>query len=306
MSTVLGLDLGGTNVKATVVDAGGPRADLARSRPTASERGPAAVLATVASLAGELISEAGGVEAVGLALPGHFDPAAGTGTLLPNLAGDWRGRPIAAPLSAELGLPVRLVNDARALALAELRFGAGRGFLHVLCVTLGTGVGGAVVIDGRLYLGTAHAGEIGHTTAQPDGPPCGCGNRGCLDRVVSAAAIAEQAGHPTVQAAAAAAGSGDPQALRAFEAAGTYVGRALADAVVLLWPERIVVGGGVAAAGELLLEPLRAELHRRACLVPAERIGVVAATLGPGAGAIGAALWAAEPHTSPTRGDRRA
>lgn len=213
---------------------------------------------------------------------------------MPNLAGDWTRQPLVAPLTAVLGRPVRIINDARALGLAELRLGACRGVQHALLVAMGTGVGGAVVIDGRLYLGTGHAGEIGHTTAVVDGPACGCGNRGCLDRVASAAEIARLAEQPTVQQAAEAARAGDPRALRAFAFAGTYVGRALADAVVLLWPQRIVIGGGVAAAGEILLGPIRSELRRRARVADVDAIDVVPAQLGTGAGAIGAALWAAE------------
>ena len=129
--------------------------------------------------------------------------------LLPNLRGDWVGRAIAGPVGERLGVPVTLVNDVRALTLAELRLGAGRGASDLVCVALGTGVGGGVVIGGRLHLGLGHAGEIGHTTVDPDGPLCGCGNRGCLDRMASAESIAAAAGQPTVQAAADAARAGD-------------------------------------------------------------------------------------------------
>jgi glucokinase len=302
----LGLDLGGTNVKCAVVaraadgppGAGEPRVVATDSCPTGAADGPDAVLARVASLGRAAVAPFGEPASAGLALPGHFDHELGSGVLLPNLLGDWVGRPIAGPVGERLGLPVTLVNDVRALTLAELRLGAGRGARDLVCVALGTGVGGGVVIDGRLHLGLGHAGEIGHTTVDPDGPPCGCGNRGCLDRMAGAGAIAEAAGQPTVAAAAEAARAGDEVARAAFARAGEYVGRVLAGAVVLLWPERIVVGGGVADAGELLLEPLRAELRRRACVAPVDRIGVVPAELGPHAGAVGAALWAAEVSSS--------
>lgn len=286
----LGLDLGGTNIKAALVERkhGELRLAATDACPTAAPDGPEAVLERVSALGRRL----GPADSAGLALPGHFDARTGTGTLLPNLLGDWVGRPIGGPVGKRLGLPVALVNDVRALTLAELRLGAGRGARDLVCVALGTGVGGGLVIDGRLHLGLGHAGEIGHTTVDPDGPPCGCGNRGCLDRMAGADAIAALAGQSSVAAAAEAARAGDPAALAAFERAGEYVGRALAGAVVLLWPERVVVGGGVANAGDALFAPLRAELRRRACVAP--EIPVVRAELGTHAGAVGAALWGAE------------
>jgi glucokinase len=291
VSLHLGLDLGGTNIKAAVVDSS-LRVLATETWPTRAGDGEDAVLERVASLGRAVVAPFGEPASAGLALPGHFDAATGAGSLLPNLLGDWAGRPIAGPVGSSLGVPVMLVNDVRALTLAELRLGAGRGAADLVCIALGTGVGGGVVIGGRLHLGLGHAGEIGHTTVDPDGPLCGCGNRGCLDRMASAQSIATAAGRADVAEAASAARAGDRVAREAFARAGEYVGRVLAGAVVLLWPERVVVGGGVADAGELLLEPLRAELRRRACVAP--EIPVVPAELGPVAGAVGAALWGAE------------
>jgi glucokinase len=293
VSLHLGLDLGGTNIKAAVMD-GSLRVLATDAMPTDATDGPEAVLERVAALGRAVAAPFGEPVSAGLALPGHFDAARGTGSLLPNLLGDWAGRPIAGPVGSSLGLPVTLVNDVRALTLAELRLGAGRGAHDLVCIALGTGVGGGVVIGGRLHLGLGHAGEIGHTTVDPDGPLCGCGNRGCLDRMASAESIAAAAGRASVADAAEAARAGDPAARAAFARAGEYVGRVLAGALVLLWPERVVVGGGVADAGELLLEPLRAELRRRARVAPVGEIAVVRAELGPVAGAVGAALWGAE------------
>ena len=287
----LGLDLGGTNIKCAVV-ADGPRVLATDTCANGAADGPDAVLARIAELGRATAAPYGEPVTAGLALPGHFDAERGTGVLLPNLLGDWVGRPIAGPVGERLGLPVTLVNDVRALTLAELRVGAGRGARDLVCIALGTGVGGGVVIGGRLHLGRGHAGEIGHTTVDPDGPPCGCGNRGCLDRMAGADTIAAAAGQPSVAAAAEAARAGDATARAAFAQAGEYVGRVLAGAVVLLWPERIVVGGGVADAGDLLLEPLRAELRLRAAVAP--EVPVARAELGPYAGAVGAALWGAE------------
>jgi glucokinase len=296
VSLHVGLDLGGTNVKCAVVerDGGALRVLATDWSPNGAADGPAAVLERVAALGRAMVEPFGEPATAGLALPGHFDASSGTGVLLPNLRGDWAGRPIAGPVGERLGLPVTLVNDVRALTLAELRLGAGRGARDLVCVALGTGVGGGVVIGGRVHLGLGHAGEIGHTTVDPDGPLCGCGNRGCLDRMASAQSIAAAAGRESVQAAADAARAGDAAAIAAFARAGEYVGRVLAGAIVLLWPERVVVGGGVADAGELLLGPLREEIRRRACVAPVDRIAVVAAELGSRAGAVGAALWAAE------------
>jgi glucokinase len=287
----VGLDLGGTNLKAAVVDSS-LQVLATETIATGAVEGEDAVLERVAALGRSVCVPFGEPVSVGLALPGHFDAATGTGSLLPNLLGDWAGRPIAGPVGSALGVPVTLVNDVRALTLAELRLGAGRGTSDLVCIALGTGVGGGVVIGGRLHLGLGHAGEIGHTTVDPDGPLCGCGNRGCLDRMASAQSIAAAAGRADVAEAAKAARAGDPVARAAFAAAGEYVGRVLAGAVVLLWPERVVVGGGVADAGDLLLEPLRAELRRRACVAP--EIPIVRAELGPVAGAVGAALRGAE------------
>jgi glucokinase len=299
VSLHVGLDLGGTNVKCAVVD-DSLRVLATDSCPTAADRGEDAVLERVAALGRATVGPFGDADTAGLALPGHFDAAVGTGVLLPNLRGDWVGREIAGPVSEQLGMPVTLVNDVRALTLAELRLGAGRGASDLICIALGTGVGGGVVIGGRVHLGLGHAGEIGHTTVDPDGPLCGCGNRGCLDRMASAESIAAAAGQSTVQAAADAARAGDEAAIAAFAQAGTYVGRVLAGAIVLLWPERVVVGGGVADAGELLLGPVRAEIRRRACVAPVDSIPIVAAELGPHAGAVGAALWSAEMAAVPS------
>ena len=290
MGVHLGLDLGGTNAKCAVLDAS-LRVLATDARPNGAADGPEAVLERVAELGRAAAAPFGEVVSAGLALPGHFD-ARGCGVLLPNLPGDWVGRPIAGPVGERLGVPVRLVNDVRALTLAELRLGAGRGAADLVCIALGTGVGGGVVIGGRVHLGLGHAGEIGHTTVEPDGPLCGCGNRGCLDRMAGADAIAAAAGASSAAAAAEAARAGDPAAIAAFARAGEYVGRVLAGAIVLLWPQRVVVGGGVAEAGDVLLEPIRAEVRRRACVAPA--IPVVAAELGARAGAVGAALWSLE------------
>lgn len=286
---LLGLDLGGTNIKRVVLD--GDRIAERASEPTRSEEGPDAVLDRLAALC----RDTGEVDAVGVALPGLFDRD-GRAVLLPNLHGDWVGRPIAEPLANAVGRPVHLINDGHAFALAEARIGAARGATDVLCIVCGTGIGGGLVVGGRLHLGVEdRAGEVGHHTVVADGPLCGCGNRGCLETLAGARAIANAAGQPSYDAVVAAANDGDETARESIRRAAAYIGIAVANLTIFVAPERIVVGGGVAVAGELLFEPLRAEVERRAGRVaPLHAIAIVPATLGPDAGAVGAALAAAD------------
>ena len=283
----LGLDLGGTNIKRVVLD--GDEIVERDSEPTRSDEGVGAVLNRLAALA----REAGPVASVGVALPGLFDTE-GRAVLLPNLHGDWVGRPIADPLADALGRPVRLINDGHAFALAEARIGAARGAEDVLCIVCGTGIGGGLVIGGRLHLGVEdRAGEVGHHTVVEDGPLCGCGNHGCLETLAGARAIAAAAQQPSFDDVVAAARRGDERARDAIRRAAAYMGIAIANLTIFITPGRVVVGGGVAEAGELLLDPLRAEVERRAGRVaPLHAIEIVAATLGADAGAVGAALAA--------------
>ena len=285
----LGLDLGGTNIKRVVLD--GDEIVERDSEPTRSDEGVGAVLNRLAALA----REAGPVASVGVALPGLFDTK-GRAVLLPNLHGDWVGRPIADPLADALGRPVRLINDGHAFALAEARVGAARGSRDAICVVCGTGVGGGLVVGGKLHLGVAdRAGEIGHHTVILDGPRCECGNDGCLELVAGARAIARDAGRPSFDEVVAAARGGDARAVDALARAGNLIGTAVANLTIFLSPERVVIGGGVAEAGDLLLRPLRETVHRRAGNVaPLDRIEIVRATLGSYAGAIGAGLFGAE------------
>ncbi len=271
----LGLDLGGTKIKLAVLEDG--RCVSRDETETRSEDGPEAVLERLV----ELGRSAGEADSVGVAVPGLVDDD-GNALLFPNLHGAWAGRQVLAPLEAGLGQPVRLVNDGHAFALAEAALGAGMGGSTVMCIVCGTGIGGGLALDGVLHLGPdARAGEFGHHTVAEDGPLCACGNRGCLELYAGARAIAQAAG----------AASFDEALERAR--AGELIGLAIANVVIFLCPDRVVVGGGVAVAGELLFAPLRASLEARARVAPLERIEVVAATLGPGAGAIGAALYGA-------------
>jgi glucokinase len=297
----LGLDLGGTDIKLALLE--GDRVLATDSAATRSEEGgPSGVLSRVADLG----RSAGPVNSIGVAVPGLVD-SDGCALLFPNLHGDWVGQPLAAPLEEGLGRPVALLNDGHAFALAEARIGAARGSADVICVVCGTGVGGGLVLGGRLHLGIDdRAGELGHHTVLPEGKQCGCGNRGCLETIAGSRAIADAAGKPSFAEVIRAGRAGELQSVAALERAGRMLGIAIANLTIFLTPERVVVGGGVAEAGELLLEPLRDELERRAGNVaPLGLIRVVPAALGPYAGAIGAALHGAESAVAPltlTRG----
>jgi glucokinase len=292
----LGLDVGGTNSKLAVVaaDADGGRLVATASVPTGAGD-PAEVLGRLAAVATELVAAHGPVAAAGVGLPGLFDEASGRVVFLPNLPPAWTGQPVAGPLGGRLGVPVALLNDARAFTLAESRMGAAAGCPTVVCLTLGTGVGGGVVVDGRLRFGPhGRAGELGHQVIEVGGPPCGCGNRGCVEAFAAGAALCRLGGHATPEAVFAAAAAGDERAAGAVRAVVGRLAVGIANLVTILWPERVVVGGGVAAAGEELFGPLRAAVAASAPLVDPGAYEIVPAALGPAAGAIGAALWARE------------
>jgi glucokinase len=289
----LGLDLGGTAIKACVLSIDMPVSILDQRRAeTRAARGPEAVLDRVAALARGAIADAGPVESVGLGAPGPLDVEHGRSLFMPNLPG-WTDVPVVAELERRLGLPVFLINDVRALTLAELELGAGRGCDDLVCFALGTGVGGGVVVGGRLLLGmNGTIGELGHQTVEPLGPQCRCGSRGCLEQYASGTAIAAAAGRASAKEVVEAARSGDACAREVLDRAGTMLGIGIANSTLVVGPQRVIVGGGVAAAGDLLLEPARRELARRNRMMPVERIEVVPAELGSAAGSIGAALWA--------------
>ena len=293
----LGLDLGGTNIKTILLEAVGDdyRVVASSTAPTYAERGPSTVVDRVLELGREAIAEHGPAERAGLGIPGLFDPVDGLAVMLPNLPGPWDGIPLTTPLSAGLGAPVTLVNDARAFTLAEGRMGAGRGTSTLVGMTLGTGVGGGILINGKLHLGAwGRAGEIGHQTVLPEGPVCGCGNRGCVEAVAKAEELARLGGRATAEEVFAGVREGDPQCRGAVETVATYLGIGLANLVTVLGPDRIVVGGGIVAAGDLVLDPIRDAIRERVTFVPVEEIDVVAASLGPAAGSIGAALAAVD------------
>ena len=278
---IVGIDIGGT--KSAVVLARTDGEILHRlSEPTRSDqRGPEEVLARLAAMAREVMA-AGGVmgtevRGVGVSCGGPLDTKTGVVYAPPNLP-DWKAVPVKQILEDALGLPVIVENDANATALAEWQFGAGRGTRNLIFMTMGTGIGGGLILDGRLYHGTNDlAGEIGHQTILLDGPLCGCGKRGCLEALASGPAIARLAreslmygrhkrvvalagGKPadiTAEHVVQAAKEGDAFARQILEMAGTYLGVGIANLIQILNPERVVIGTIAVHAGDLVLEPAR-------------------------------------------------
>jgi glucokinase len=298
----LGLDLGATNIKSAVLEQSADAwSVLDRGHiSTDSADGPEAVVARLADAGARAVHASPEIVSIGIGVPGLYDAASGTARFLPNLAGNWNGHPIAGPVAEKVGRPAFLINDARAFGLAELRLGAGRGSSTMVGLTLGSGVGGVVAIDGRVHFGhDGTGGENGHQTIVPDGPLCTCGNRGCLEALTRADRIAAACGTATAEEAFDAARAGDAVAFAGLETVGRYLGIGIANLIVVLNPERVVIGGGVSAAADLLLPVAREEVVRRVHVTDLAQVGIVPAELGTWAGAIGAAIHGAEATIPP-------
>ena len=309
MALSIGVDVGGTKIAAGVVDEEGAVLERIQRASPANDR--ASILDTIVDCALELKESRPEAVAVGIGAAGFVSSDRNTMASGTNL--DWTGVRIGDVVAERVGLPVVVENDANAAGWAEARFGAGAGKRNVLVVTLGTGVGGAIVIDGRLVRGAAgFAAEIGHIIVEPDGRPCGCGQRGCLERYGSgtalgvngwelarfqpsyAARIIELSGgnpeHISGKAVTAAAREGDPAALECYARLGRALGQGLADLAAVLDPEVIVMTGGMTEAGPILLEPVTAAF--RAHLTAHARrpeIPVLISSAGQDAGLVGAA-----------------
>jgi glucokinase len=298
-------------MKAALVGADGELLHQAR-RPTGRERGPDAVVEGIVGFAAEL--HAYGAEhlgrpavAAGVAVPGIVDETRGVAAYSANLG--WRDVPLRDLLAERLGRPVALGHDVRTGGLAEGRIGAGRGADRFLFVPLGTGIAGAIGIDGRVEAG-AHgfAGEIGHIVVRPGGLSCPCGQRGCLERYASAAAVSQAwaaaCGDAQADAAdcAKAVSSGDVAAQAVWQEAVDALADGLVTALTLLDPDTLIVGGGLAEAGDTLFAPLREAVRRR---VTFQKLpSIVPAALGDTAGCLGAGLLAwdlLDPSTTPRR-----
>lgn len=313
MRYVIGIDIGGTNLVVGAVREDGTDHQFLRSEPTRPEEGPDGVLDRLVRLARSVIDDTlalpgAAVLGVGVGAPGPLSTTTGVVFLTPNLG--WVDLPLRQRLADALGYPTTLDNDANCAVLGEWWRGAARGTRQALGVTIGTGVGGGVIIDGRLYHGaTDCAGEFGHATLDPQGRRCKCGNYGCLEAYASGPAIALraveaiQAGAPstiaelvggqleavTAQHVYDAARDGDELALEVVRDAARYLGAGIANLINIFNPEVVVVCGGVTQAGDRLFGPLRQEVTRRAFRPAVEACRIVPGELSGSAGVYGAA-----------------
>ncbi len=317
MSHYIGIDFGGTNLRAAIADTETGQIFHQRKCPTLATEGQQAVVQRIVQLIRELLQmsgePAGAIKGIGIGVPGTPDIETGVIEFLPNLPGRWLNVPLQAIVQEQIQLPVAVINDVRALTLGEWIFGAGRGADTLACLAIGTGIGGGLIVNGQFHLGIGGtAGEFGHHVVEVDGPPCGCGGRGCLELYASGPAIAAMGvkevmhGHSTrigelvnhdlnridagviVQAAR----EGDPIAMRILQRAGVYLGIAVGNILGVISPQRVILGGGVSVAGDLLLKPIVQTVSERVHVIPHQKVQFVLAELGINGGLIGAALWA--------------
>lgn len=313
MAKRIGIDVGGTNVKIALVDEG--KIIYSNSVPTYAKMGYEYTVNNIKQAIKDLMketnTEAKDIQGIGFDFPGQVDCKTGVVKLAPNIPG-WVNVPIAQMIEEEFNIPTRIDNDVRCAALGELKFGAGRGCENFICITVGTGIGSGIVINGKVVRGASNAaGELGHIKLQMQGGPiCGCGDSGCLEAFASGPSIvamaqdyirggkstkfremaAAEGGEITPYMVAKAAEAGDPVAKRIFEIVGEYIGIGLTSVINLLNPEKVIIGGGVAEAGDLLFDPIRRTIKERAMVVAGEAVEIVPAELGNSAGVIGASM----------------
>lgn len=312
----VGVDLGGTNIKTIAMNEAGV-ALIEKNIPSETESGPSAVIDRMVSLINDLTRDGSlagyRLCAIGIAAAGVVDMEKGVCKWLPNLPG-WMGMPLVSKITERINTQTFLINDVRAMTLAEKTFGAGRGVRNLICLAVGTGIGGGIIIDDKLYFGSeGFAGELGHQVVEARGPDCTCRNYGCLEALASGSNIAYQAirvvkqgattlirdlanndlNKITPQVVAEAARQGDRVAKDIWEREAFYLGTGIANLVLIFNPEMIILGGGVAEAFDLLIGGIRKTLKRRIHLGPdLKRLKVVRSTLKGLSGAVGAATWA--------------
>lgn len=309
-----GIDIGGTNIKYGLVDQRG-KVLLREQRPTMADKGADPLMHMVANLSEGLLCHAAEedfeVKWLGVGTPGAVDWKSGKVIgVSPNIAG-WQGMEIGQILRDRLNMSVFVDNDVNAMALAEARFGAALGYKSVVCVAVGTGVGGGILFDGRLWRGANHAaGEIGHVTINPSGPKCRCGSSGCIEAYCNSTAIIARINtklskgltpafeevldgslsNMSIKKLFAAARKNDDIALGVIQETAEYLAIGIANIVNFLNPEIVVLGGGVADGGGGFVEAVTAEVRKRALNPAAENVRITRATLGNDAGFIGAGI----------------
>lgn len=303
---IIGIDLGGTKISAAISDTGG-NIFYKKTVPTLTSEGPASVVGRIENLIEEAIkyknASSDEVAGIGIGSPGPLDPKKGVILDAANLPG-FVNLPLAEPIEKKFGIKTYVENDANAAALGELWFGAGRGCRNFVYVTVSTGVGGGIIINGDIYQGnTGNAGEIGHITIDPSGPRCNCGNYGCLEVLASGTAVARIANERlaggedsilkdcekvTSKEVFEAAANGDKLASDVVAYCLNYLGIGMANLVHLFDPERIVIGGGVSKAGPIVFDTVRKVIKQRCFKKLAETVQVVPAELGVESGLVGA------------------
>ncbi len=308
----IGVDIGGTNVKIALVDQKGAIV-YSNSVPTRAEMGYEYTVKNIKETIYTSMKESDvtidSIGGIGFGLPGQINSEAGVVRLLPNIPG-WVNVPLGQIIEDEFKVKCKIDNDVRVATLGEFTYGAGQGCKNLVCITVGTGVGSGIIVNGQLVRGASmSAGEIGHMILQAhEGPICGCGNTGCLEAFASGPSIVQLAKEYLSGGKSAkfeelangreitpfmvyeAAMQGDAVAKRIFAIVGEWLGIALTSVVNLLNPEKIIIGGGVSQAGNFLIDPIRKTINERAIKVSADAVEVVTAKLGERAGVIGASL----------------
>jgi glucokinase len=290
MEEVVGIDLGGTSIKIGRFTPDG-RCVKHFSVPTPQPSTPEAVLDAIVKGIAQIVSEFSKLQAIGVGTPGPVDAAGRVARLAINLDG-WKDIPIAGWLQSKTGLPTILGNDANCAGLGEAWLGAGRKCQNLIMLTLGTGVGGAIILDGKLYTGPqGTAGELGLITIKPSGPICNSGNRGSLEQYISAQAVRRETGlEPEVWGQRAAAG--DQAAIEFWQKYGRYLGVGLTSLIYVLTPELIILGGGISASSAYFLPTAQQEIDERVLFPSRQGTKIVTAELGNRAGMLGAAKLA--------------
>lgn len=323
----VGVDLGGTKIMAAVVKVATGEVIGSDRKRTRAERGAAFLVERLNDVVDGALAKArvkaSDVAGIGIGAAGQVDRTSGVLISAPNLAYDTANLPLAAELRRQFGVPVVVGNDVEVAAIGEQRFGAGRDGANFLCVFVGTGIGGGLVIDGQLYRGaTGTAGEIGHIVVDAGGRHCGCGQRGCLEAYASRSAITRTllgeiqrgrpsvlrellaGGEPGVGSAAIRSGliaqavaANDELTMSVLDEAAAYLGIGLASAINLVNPWRIILGGGLIEAVDFFFEAVSRNARQGALPVPGGQIEIVRTGLGDNSGVVGAAVMAAETAT---------